>query len=472
MIEGLKPYPEYRESGLPWVGRIPAHWQMRRMKLLLREVDSRSTNGTERLLKVSQYTGVTERKSSDSSGGQHTRASSLRGYKRVSVDDIVINIMLAWNGSLGVSRFSGIVSPAYCVYRFQANAMPWYYQEMLRLPVYKERIKAASTGVVDSRLRLYSDELGNLEAIQPPLEEQAAIVRFLDHATRKIDRAIRAKRKLIALLNEQEQAIIQRAVTRGLDPTVPLKPSGVPWLGEIPEHWEVKRICQFARVGNGSTPSRSKPSYWSDGYYPWLNSSQVNRGFIASADQFVTEAALRECHLPRVSPGSLLVAITGQGKTRGTAAVLGIEATINQHIAHITPRTPEVSGDFLHLAFAAAYQELRALSEDSGSTKGALTCEDLKRFKVAIPTRPEQAEIVDCSRRETQSITNALSRAEREIALLREYRTRLVADVVTGRLDVREAARNLPDDEEPLPEAEEAEEDLGDEVDLDEEEDP
>jgi len=283
----------------------------------------------------------------------------------------------------------------------------------------------------------------------PPLPEQAAIVRFLDWANGRLDRAIRAKRKVIALLNEQKQAIIHRAVTRGLDPSVPLKPSGIPWLGNIPQHWELMRISRFARVGNGSTPSRSQPTYWNGGTYPWLNSSQVNRTFIETADQFVTQKALRECHLPQVLAGSVLVAITGQGKTRGMSAMLGMEATINQHIAFITLRTPGLSPEYIHLALTAAYRQLRALSDDSGSTKGAITCEDLKRFKLPIPPAVEQEGLVTYIHTETRSVTTAISRLEREITLLREYRTRLVADVVTGKLDVRDAAAQLPDEAPP-----------------------
>jgi type I restriction enzyme S subunit len=443
MIANLQPYPDYKESGVPWLGKIPSSWDVRRMKLLLREVDSRSSTGKEQLLRVSQYTGVTQRKAIDGSDAPDTRASSLVGYKRVTTDDLVINIMLAWNGSLGVSRYEGIASPAYCVYRFKSGARPWYYHELLRLPLYKGRIKTASTGVVQSRLRLYSDDLGCIEAIQPPSEDQDAIVRFLDHVNGRL-RAIRAKRKVVALLHEQKQAIIHRAVTRGLDPTVPFKPSGIPWLGDIPKHWELWRISRFARVGNGSTPSRGKPTYWNGGTYPWLNSSQVNRGFINSTDQFVTQTALRECHLPRVPAGSVLVAITGQGKTRGMSAVLGMEATINQHIAFITPRIPIASPELIYLALTAAYLQLRASSEDSGSTKGAITCEELKRFKIAIPPEPEQEALLRHVQTETHTLHTAITRLEREIALLREYRTRLVADVVTGKLDVRSAARQLP----------------------------
>ena len=443
-IAELKPYPAYRTAEGGWLGTIPSHWTVRRMKYVVREVDSRSTSGREQLLRVSQYTGVTQRRRADGGDEPDTRAASLVGYKQVEPNDLVINIMLAWNGSLGVSHHPGITSPAYCVYRFGPDLHPWYFHNLLRTPIYKTRIKASSTGVVESRLRLYSDDLGRIEGLVPPPEEQAAIVRFLDWANGRLERAIRAKRKVIALLTEQKQAIIHRAVTRGLDPTVPLKPSGTPWLGDIPQHWELWRISRFARVGNGSTPSRGKPAYWNGGTYPWLNSSQVNRQFIDSADQFVTQTALRECHLPKVPAGSVLVAITGQGKTRGLSALLGIEATISQHVAFIAPRVPVASPEYIHIALNAAYRQLRALSEDAGSTKGAITCEDLKRFKVAIPPRPEQLELLMHVDTETHSITSAASRLEREIELLSEYRTRLIADVVTGKLDVREAAARLP----------------------------
>jgi type I restriction enzyme S subunit len=238
MIGNLKPYPAMKESGVPWLGQVPEHWNVRRLKYVLRERDIRSAKGVEQLLRVSQFTGVTERKRLDGGDEPDTRAESLVGYKLVEPSDLVVNIMLAWNGSMGVSSFAGIASPAYCVYRFGAHAQPWYFHHLLRSPAYKARIKAVSTGVVESRLRLYTDDLYRLEALLLPLPEQAAIVRFLDHYDRKIRRYIRAKQKLIKLLEEEKQAIIHHAVTHGLNPNVPLKPSGVEWLGDIPMHWE------------------------------------------------------------------------------------------------------------------------------------------------------------------------------------------------------------------------------------------
>jgi type I restriction enzyme S subunit len=324
---------------------------------------------------------------------------------------------------------------------------PRYLNAYFQTKPFQESLVRIGNGILSHRMRIPMELLKCELFPRPPADEQAAIVRFLDHATRRLERAILAKRKVIALLGEQRRAIIHRAVTRGLDPSVPLKPSGIPWLGDIPQHWELWRVSRFARVGNGSTPSRGQPTFWNGGSYPWLNSSQINRGRIDSADQFVTPTALRECHLPKVPAGSVLVAITGQGKTRGKSAVLDIEATINQHIAYITPRAPVASPEFIHLALTAAYTQLRAISDDSGSTKGALTCEDLKRFKLAFPPREEQDLLLKKILTETGDLNTAISRLEREIELLREYRTRLVADVVTGKLDVREAAARLQDEE-------------------------
>lgn len=460
MIEGLKPYSEYKESGSPWLGSVPAHWRILRIKAVLREKDARSRDGSGTLLSLTRNRGLVAR--SELTDKVHS-ARTLVGYKAYNPGEIVMNRMQAWSGMFGAGPIAGLVSPDYAVFQILDQDLVGLLLARIKAPDMVSQFALASKGIGSGFNRLYSDRLGAIAMSLPPLDEQAAILRFLDHANRKIDGFIRAKRKLIGLLNEQKQIIIRQAVTRGLNPDASLKPSGVPWLGDIPAHWEVWRIGRFARVGNGSTPSRANPRFWSRGNYPWLNSSHVNRGFIDSADQFVTSTALRECHLPRVTAGSVLIAITGQGKTRGTSAVLGIEATINQHIAYITPRLPVLSAAFLRLSLVGAYSTLRAMSDDSGSTKGALTCEDLKRFKLAVPPVEEQDRLVAGIQRETQIIDTTIARTEREIALVQEYRTRLTADIVTGKLDVREAAARLPDlpaDTAAEPPADEALEDL------------
>ncbi len=442
MIANLKPYSEYKESGSKWLGAVPVTWEVRTLRTLISKRAERDRADLP-LLSVAREKGVFVRSLTDADENHNVIPEDLSNYKVARAGNLVINKMKAWQGSMGIAPCDGIVSPAYFVFDFRIENHA-FGQGLLRSKPYVAHFGQASDGVRVGQWDLSIPGMRQIPVLVPPPDEQAAIVRFLDWANGRLERAIRAKRKVIALLNEQKQAIIHCAVTRGLDPSVPLKPSGIPWLGDIPQHWELWRISRFARVGNGSTPSRANPSYWHGGTYPWLNSSQVNRVHIGSADQFVTTVALRECHLPKVPAGSVLVAITGQGKTRGMSAVLEIEATINQHIAFITPRIPVASAAYIHLAVTAAYLQLRAASDDSGSTKGAITCEELKRFKLPMPPRAEQDELLRRIQTETRELNTAASRLEREIDLLREYRTRLVADVVTGKLDVREAAAQLP----------------------------
>ncbi|MCY2945324.1 MAG: restriction endonuclease subunit S [Planctomycetota bacterium] len=431
MIEGLKPYGEYKESGQKWLGSVPAHWDVRRTKLILREVDSRSTTGKEQLLRVSQYTGVTQRKAADGSDAPDTRAASLVGYKRVSVNDLVINIMLAWNGSMGVSRFDGIASPAYCVYRLNKGAQPWYFHQLFRLPLYKGRIKAVSTGVIESRLRLYSDDLGRIEAILPPPDEQAAIVRFLDHANRKIDGFIRAKRKLIGLLNEQKQAIIHRAVTRGLHP----------------KHWEVPRVKQCARkISKGTTPSTEGRAILESGPVRFLKAENISAGCITNKPLcFIDEETNRVIRRSQLAENDILFVIAGA--TLGKTAVVSGEilpANTNQAVAFIRPNS-RVVPRFLELWLQSPrIKELIWLNAVQ-SAQPNLSMADLGNFVTPVPPRNEQQQILDFVKEATKPMSDAIARTEREIALMQEYRTRLTADLVTGKLDVREAAAKLPD---------------------------
>ena len=353
----------------------------------------------------------------------------------------------------------GLVSPDYSVFDCIWGCVD-YLQDLFRSPVYVEQFALSSKGIGSGFNRLYTPDFGAIRIQAPPVNEQIQIAAVIRRFSQKVDKLIRAKRRVIELLNEQKHAIIHRAVTRGLDSNIRLQPSDIQWLGEIPQHWEVWQIGHFARIGNGSTPSRSKPAYWTENGYPWLNSSTVNNEVVTSSDQFVTALALKECHLPRVSPGSVLIAITGQGKTRGMSAMLQIEATINQHLAFVSPHSSIVTAEYLQIALTGAYPALRAISDDSGSTKGALTCADIRHFRIALPPICEQKRIIDHVREETRQAYTMISQTKREIDLLYEYRTRLIADVVTGKLDVRGVEMPEIEDEEaiePLTDTEEEE---------------
>ena len=455
MIADLTPYPAMKDSGVPWLGAVPEHWSTRPLKRwvtinaevlpettvpdrVFRYVDIGSV-GTGILIQKPQRLRFAEAPS-------RARRLVRNGDTLVSTVRTYLKAIYFVDGEADQL----VCSTGFAVLTPRVGTVPQFVSYLARSNAFTDRVAADSVGIAYPAIA--ESRFGSFHVAVPPLPEQAAIARFLDHADRRIRRYIRAKQRLITLLEEQKQALIHQAVTSGLDPNVRLKPSGVEWLGDVPEHWETWQIGHLGQVGNGSTPSRSNMGYWDGGTYPWLNSSSVNHSPITQADQFVTDLALRECHLPQVQPGSVLVAITGQGKTRGMSAVLDTEATINQHVAYVTPRNDVIGAEYLQLALSAAYRELRAISDDSGSTKGALTCWDISHFGVPLPPSVEQVEIILVTRQATRTLESASAKAAQEVMLAREYRIRLIADVVTGKLDVREAAARLSDEvEEPEP---------------------
>jgi type I restriction enzyme, S subunit len=244
MIAELKPYPDYKESGLQWLGLVPKDWSIRRIKTVLRETDLRSVDGTDTLLSLTRVRGLIPHK--DMTDKMHS-AKTLVGYKHYRPGQIVMNRMQAWSGMFGAGSINGLVSPDYAVFDVLGGNQIRLILERLKTPDLVGQFALESKGIGSGFNRLYTDRFGPIPLSLPPIDEQAAIVRFLDHANRRLEKAIRAKRKVIALLNEQKQAIIHRAVTHGLDPSVHLKPSGIPWLGDIPQHWEVLALKRVLR---------------------------------------------------------------------------------------------------------------------------------------------------------------------------------------------------------------------------------
>ncbi|MBI2954518.1 MAG: restriction endonuclease subunit S [Chloroflexi bacterium] len=298
--------------------------------------------------------------------------------------------------------------------------------------------EAHMTGAAGQK-RVPEDFVRDYRVSIPPLPLQRMIAHFLDRETARIDALLAAKQRLLDLLAEKRQALITRAVTRGLDPYAPLRDSGIPWLRRIPAHWEIWKLGHTASIGNGCTPSRDNADYWVGGTIPWLNSSVVNQNEVTEADQFVTTVALRECHLPLVRRGSVLLAITGQGKTRGQATVVSFDATINQHLAFISPNDSRLDPWYLRWTLLAAYDFLRSVSDGAGGTKGALTCEDVTNLRVPVPAIDEQRAIVQNIAAEAAGFKALRSATERTVGLLKERRAALIAAAVTGKIVVQEA---------------------------------
>ncbi len=285
------------------------------------------------------------------------------------------------------------------------------------------------------------DFIGSITIPVPPLDTQRRIADYLDTETAQIDTLIAEKERMLALLAEKRAALVSQAVTQGLDPVVPMKSSGLEWLGKIPAHWKVMRFKHFCKIGNGSTPNRDNPLYWEGGDYPWLNSSVVNSRKVAEISRYVTEPALLECHLPKIKPPALLVAITGQGKTRGKSTVLEFEATINQHLAYIKPQKDSANCLYLSYLLDTAYEFIRSDSDGAGSTRGAITCEQLGNFYISLPPLMEQLKILNFIDEEISEFDQVEEDLRLSLSLLKERRSALITAAVTGQLEEESLAR-------------------------------
>ena len=258
MTGGVSPYPAMRDCGVPWLGTIPTHWERKRLKSLLRPLDRRSSTGTETLLSLRRDHGIVVYSEHFSRPAQ---GATTVGYKIVNKGQLVLNRLQANNGLVFDSSLNGLVSPDYSVFEPREQIVMRYLSLLLRTATYRDHFRRESTGLGTGSagfLRLYDDRFLETPVVLPSIREQTAILRFLDHADRRIRRYIRAKQKLINLLEEQKRAIIHRAVTRGLNPSVRLKPSGVAWLGDVPEDWEVlklRRVITQAVDGPHHSPS-------------------------------------------------------------------------------------------------------------------------------------------------------------------------------------------------------------------------
>ena len=447
MIDGLKAYPAYKDSGLLWLGKVPEHWEVKRGKNLFRCIDIRSSTGEEELLTVSSEHGVVPRRSAIVT---MFKAESYLGYKLCWPGDLVINSLWAWARGLGVSQFHGIVSTAYGVYRPRAGGDidSRFIHELVRSTPFHWELRVRSKGVWTSRLQLTDESFLGAPFPLPPLPEQTAIVRFLDHANRRIKRYIRAKKKLIALLNEQKRVIIDRAVTRGLDRNVRLKPSGIPWLGEIPEHWATISLGAASElIQTGPFGSQLHSHEYVEGGIPVINPSHLHEGRIIP-DMSITihQSKANELKRHKLRVGDIVAARRGELGRCGLVTATEQGWICGTGSLRICCETSLYDPAYLVRLFSS--QGVRdSLSLSSiGATMDNVNAGMVARLRLPLPSLDEQYRIVPLIEAEESQSRSAVSIVEREIALMREYRTRLMADVVTGHVDVREAAAMLPDE--------------------------
>lgn len=399
-----------------WLGEFPAHWEVLRIKNLFQEMDSRSETGSEELLSVSHYTGVTLKRESLENEDDHlTNAESLVGYKLVQQGDLVINIMLAWNGSLGISPYNGITSPAYCVYRIKADNNPEYFGYLFSTNLFKAEFRRHSTGIIDSRLRLYSDKFFSIFTVVPPKDEQDEIVQYIKAQEEKINLFIQKKQRFIELLKEQRQSIINNKL-------------------QLNAKKMRLKFC-VTKVGSGVTPRGGAEVYQDEGII-FLRSQNVhNDGLRLDNVSYISEEINSEMKGSEVRFNDVLINVTGASIGRCFVFNIDAPANVNQHVCIIRPIQELISSEFLMLQLQSEKIQT-IINMVEGASREGLTNKDIKNFPLFVPPLEEQKQIVSHIKTETATIDIAIAKAEREIELIREYKEAMISEVVMGKRNI------------------------------------
>lgn len=443
LIEELKSYPAYKDSGVPWLGKVPGHWRIVRTRYLLKEVDERSTTGAELRLSMSQELGLVPSSMVDK---QTLVPESCVNGKLCREGDIVLNRLKAHLGVFALARQGGIISPDYTVLRLVRPMVASYFEYVLRSPACRQELRARAKGIVEGFWRLYTDDLYDIRLPTPPVPEQSSIVHFLAHANRRIQLFIRAKKKLITLLNEQKQAIIHRAVTRGPDPNVRLKNSGVEWLGEVPENWSLRRFKCVVKVSGGQVDPR-EPEHRSK---ILIAPNHIKSGAGRISSRETAEGQGADSGKYQVRRGQVIYSKIRPSLRK--AAIATEDCLCSADMYPLTAREDEIRPEFLLLLLLSEPFTRYAVDCSLRVAMPKVNRESLAECLLWYPELPQQDEILQFVHRATAPFNRAIEHAEGQINLLHEYRSQLITDVVTGKLDVREAAARLPEEtEEPEP---------------------
>ena len=458
MIEDLKPYPQYKDSGLPWLGQVPAHWEIRPASGAFSPIRERNTGMKEKTVLSLSYGRIVVKPAGKLHG---LVPESFDTYQIVNPGVTVIRTTDLQNDKTslrtGIVRDRGIITSAYLALSTSDGLLPEFGYQILNTWDITKAIYGYGSGL---RQNLDFSDFRRMPVAVPPIAEQAFIARFLAWATNRLDSTIGAKRRIIALLQEQKQAIIHRAVTRGLDPSVPLKDSGIPWLGEIPEHWEARRLKDVATVQTGITLGKDY-GLVSTTVYPYLRVANVQSDRLDLRN--VKHVAVPEVVAKRstLMPGDVLMTEGGDIDKLGRGCLWTGEVSSCLHQNHVfavrcgAGLIPGFLVALMGSAHGRSYFQITAKQTTNLASTNSTT---LKAFPLLLPEHQEQQQILSFIDGETGHLFMAITDMEREITLLREYRTRLIADVVLGKLDVQEVAKGLPEPQNAIDEQLESEE--------------
>jgi type I restriction enzyme S subunit len=432
----VKRYPAYKDSGVEWLGHVPEHWELLKLSAVLTEITQRNP-GDLPLLSITREKGVILRDTDNDEENHNFIPDDLSNYKVLKQGQFGMNKMKAWQGSYGISDFDGIVSPAYFIFNLNQRILPRFFHLAIRSKVFVSMFGAASDGVRVGQWDLSKVRMRSIPIPIPPLPEQAAIASFLDHKCALIDKAIAIKEKQIVLLKERRQILIQNAVTRGLNPNVKMKDSGVDWIGEIPEHWEVTSVKHVLNMPICDGP-HTTPQLYEDGY-PFVSAEAIKngeidfqkiRGYISLKDYL----QFSKKYLPKRND----IFMVKSGATTGNVAMVrtDIEFSIWSPLAVFRANPQKVIPNYLLNYLESPSFRLGVELSWSFGTQQNIGMGILSNLPIVYPSIEEQIMISEYIIQITNNIISAVSLKEQEIEKLKEYKTCLINEAVTGKIMV------------------------------------
>lgn len=431
---GYATYDSYKDSGVDWLGEIPSDWELLKVKNIFRLVMKFAPKNNDcELLSVYTDIGVKPRKELEERGN---RATTTDGYLIVEKGDIVVNKLLAWMGAIGLSDYDGVTSPAYDILKPKIPIEGIFYHLLFRSPQCTSELRRYSRGIMDMRLRLYFDKFGDVVVPYPNIKVQKKIVSFLAEKTAQIDQAIALKQQQIEKLNEYKQIVIQNAVTKGLNPNVPMKDSGVEWIGDIPEHWDVKKLKYLtSKIGSGITPSGGATTYVDKGI-PLLRSQNIHfDGLVLDNVANISLNVHKSMKNSQVKQHDVLLNITGGSLGRCCYNSSNDEMNVNQHVCIVRPNNL-IKGEFLNGLMSSEVGQKQIWFFQQGGGREGLNFQNLKNFDFPLPSIDEQKEIIAHIESLKQHFKKSVDNYQTQIDRLKEYKNILINQAVTGKIKI------------------------------------
>lgn len=430
MNDELRPYELKQVNDIPWIERIPAHWDIQRGKAVYKKLN-RPTRSNDEVVTCFRDGVVTLRKNRRTTG--FTESIKEIGYQGIRKGDLVIHVMDAFAGAIGVSDSDGKGTPVYSVCEAKVDLNNNYYAYVIREMAKTGFIQSLYRGIRERSSDFRFEVFANQYLPIPPRSEQDQIVKYLDHQLAKINKFIKAKKKLIAVLKEQKQAIINEAVTRGLDPNVKMRPSGIEWIGDVPEHWKKTRVKHIFRIENGATPTSGNANFWG-GEIKWITPNDLSKVEKDLNDSIrkLTTLGFENCSTKLITENNLVLASRAP---IGNPRINRVSLCTNQGCKGLVLKNKTQSIDYFYYVFLAGEKSLQKLGV--GTTFPEISTSKLGGFEICVPPCDEQFRISVYLDNALTDLNNIISQISEEIILITEYKNSLTSNVVTGKVDVR-----------------------------------